>query len=349
MNQTATISEETTQKNRETKKVRLAFLGVGWIGRNRMEGLAKNDAVEISGIADPSEDNLQAALEVAPDAQRFSSYEELLESDIDGVVIATPSALHAEQSIQALNKGKAVFCQKPLARDTAETRSVIEAARKNNLLLGVDLSYRHTCFRKLYDIVQSGELGDIYATELVFHNAWGPDKDWFYNPKLSGGGCVIDLGIHLIDLALWSLNKPKVKEVRSNLFAGGKPLNNPAEQVEDYATALMNLEMENGTESSLQLTCSWNLPAGQEADIQLNFYGTNGGVAFRNINGSFYDFKALRFNRTESEVLFEGPDDWGARAAAEWAERLAAGEKYNSETETLIDVAQVLDHIYGRK
>jgi predicted dehydrogenase len=349
MNQTATISEKAPRQKRETKKVRLGFLGVGWIGRNRMEGMAKSDSVEISGIADPSEDNLQAALEVAPDAQSFSSYEELLESDIDGVVIATPSALHARQSIQALNKGKAVFCQKPLARDTTETRSVIEAARQNNLLLGVDLSYRHTCFRKLYDIVQSGELGDIYATELVFHNAWGPDKEWFYNPKLSGGGCVVDLGIHLIDLALWSLNKPKVKEVRSNLFAGGKPLNNPDEQVEDYATALMNLQMANGRESSLQLSCSWNLPAGQEADIQLNFYGTNGGVAFRNIGGSFYDFRALRFNRTESEVLFEGPDDWGARAAAEWAARLAAGEKYDSETETLIDVAQVLDRIYGRE
>lgn len=348
MNQTATISEKAPKQPKETKKVRLAFLGVGWIGRNRMEGLAKSDAVEICGIADPSEDNLKAALEVAPDAQRFSSYEELLESDVDGVVIATPSALHAEQSIQALNKGKAVFCQKPLARDAAETTAVIETARKNNLLLGVDLSYRHTCFRKLYDIVQSGELGEIYATELVFHNAWGPDKEWFYNPKLSGGGCVVDLGIHLIDLALWSLNMPKVKDVRSNLFAGGKPLYNPAEQVEDYATALMNLEMANGMESSLQLSCSWNLPAGQEADIQLNFYGTKGGVAFRNINGSFYEFKALRFNRTESTVLFEGPDDWGARAAAEWAERLAAGEKYNPEAETLIDVAKVLDQIYGR-
>lgn len=348
MNPTATISGKAPEKKEEIKKIRLGFLGVGWIGRNRMEGLAKSKEVAVSGIADPSEENLKAALEVAPDARTFASYEELLESDVDGVVIATPSALHARQSIQALNKGKAVFCQKPLARDAAETKEVIDVARENNLLLGVDLSYRHTCFRMLYDIVQSGELGDIYASELVFHNAWGPDKEWFYNPTLSGGGCVMDLGIHLIDLALWSLNKPEVSAVRSNLFAGGKPLHNPAEQVEDYATALMNLQMANGTESSLQLTCSWNLPAGQEADIQLNFYGTNGGVAFRNINGSFYDFRALRFNRTESKVLFEGPDDWGARAAAEWAQRLAAGEKYNPETETLIDVARLLDHIYGR-
>src|SRR5690606_2112222 len=128
----------------------------------------------------------------------------------DGVVIATPSALHAEQSIAALNMGKAVFCQKPLGRNAAETRAVVEAARKNNLLLGVDLCYRHTCFRRIHDIIQSGELGHIYATELTFHNAWGPGKEWFYDPKRSGGGCVVDLGIHLIDLALWTLKETKV-------------------------------------------------------------------------------------------------------------------------------------------
>lgn len=342
--------ELSTKKHsaKETKKVRLAFLGVGWIGRNRMEGLAKSRHVEVCGIADASSENLSAAMSAAPGATPYASFEELLESDADGIVIATPSALHAQQSIQALKKGKAVFCQKPLARDTAETRAVIEVARERDLLLGVDLSYRHTCFRKLYDIVQGGALGDIYAVELVFHNAWGPDKNWFYDPKLSGGGCVIDLGIHLIDLALWTLDKPKVRDVQSNLFAGGKPLANPAEQVEDYATALMKLEMENGRESSLQLSCSWNLPAGQEADIQANFYGTQGGLAFRNMNGSFYDFRALQFNSTNTEVLFEGQDDWGARAAINWAEKLAAGEKYNPEVEILLEVANVLDQIYGK-
>src|SRR5205085_415527 len=128
----------------------------------------------------------------------------LCELDLDGLVIATPSASHAVQARAALERGIAVFCQKPLARTAAETASVVEAARAANRLLGVDLSYRHTeAMRHIGALARSGELGDIYAIDLVFHNAYGPDKAWFRDVKLSGGGCVIDLGTHLVDLALW--------------------------------------------------------------------------------------------------------------------------------------------------
>src|SRR3712207_6976378 len=78
--------------------------------------------------------------------------------------------------------------------------------------------------RAIREIVQSGGLGRTYAVDLVFHNAYGPDKPWFYDPALSGGGCVMDLGVHLVDLALWSLNNPSIASVTGKLFAGGAPL-----------------------------------------------------------------------------------------------------------------------------
>src|SRR4051812_5297667 len=80
-------------------KPRLGFLGVGWIGRNRMEAIAKSGFAEIAGIADSAETNAKEALKIAPDAERVSSLETLLDMDLDGVVIATPSALHADQAI----------------------------------------------------------------------------------------------------------------------------------------------------------------------------------------------------------------------------------------------------------
>src|SRR4051812_3076907 len=109
-------------------KPRLGFLGVGWIGRHRMEKIVQSGSAEISMICDSSPEAIAEAKQTAPAARIVSSYDEMLESDLDAIVIATPSALHAEQSIRALESGKAVFCQKPLGRTASETRQVVEAA-----------------------------------------------------------------------------------------------------------------------------------------------------------------------------------------------------------------------------
>jgi predicted dehydrogenase len=324
---------------------RVGFLGVGWIGRHRMNAIVETGAVEVAAIADASPEVAGEAGRLAPKAKLVSALDQVLDEGVDGVVIATPSAMHAEQSIRALERGVAVFCQKPLGRTAAEARAVVDAARAADRLLAVDLSYRFTeGMRRIAEVVRSGELGRIYAVDLVFHNAYGPDKSWFYDPALAGGGCVMDLGVHLVDLALWTLDFPQVSGVSAKLFAGGEALGQRLTQVEDYAVA--TLELETGT--AVQLACSWRLQAGCDAIISAAFYGTNGGAALRNVNGSFYDFTAERFRGTARETLASPPDAWGGRAAADWAARLAAGERYDPASERLVDVAQVLDRIYGR-
>jgi predicted dehydrogenase len=324
---------------------RLGFLGVGWIGHHRMKAIAQADAVEIVAVADPSVAMTGEAARLAPGIKALSTFDELLEQDIDAVVIATPTALHAEQSIRALALGKAVFCQKPLGRTAAEVRAVIEAARSANRLLAVDLSYRFTeAMSQIRRLVQSGELGQVYAIELTFHNAYGPDKPWFYEPALSGGGCVIDLGVHLVDLALWVLDFPAVVRTSSRLFASGELLSAHDGRAEDYALATLDLQ----TGAAIHLTCSWRLAAGRDAVIAAAFYGTQGGAAMRNVNGSFYDFVAERYRGTACETLTSPPDAWFGRAAVDWAKQLAAGERYDPGVERCADVAAVLDQIYRR-
>lgn len=330
-----------------TRKPRLGFLGVGWIGRNRMGAISASGCASIAGVCDQSDVVARdAATSVGIDrSAAVSSFDALLERDLDGVVIATPSALHADQAIAALEKGIAVFCQKPLARTAAETERVVGAARANNRLLGVDLSYRYTeGMRRIRELVRSGALGDVYALDLVFHNAYGPDKPWFYDAASSGGGCVIDLGIHLVDLALWTLDFPRVLDVTSRLYSRGLPLPSDGNVVEDYAVARVDLE----SDATIQLACSWNVSAGCDAMISAAFYGTRGGAAMRNVNGSFFDFCAERFEGTRREVLSSPPDDWGGRAAVEWARQLNDGAAYDPEIERLIDVAEVLDRVYRR-
>jgi len=335
---------------RVTTRPRLGFLGVGWIGRNRMEAIAAAGVADIVGVADASAD-------VVADAARAVGAEvvdapDLLagRGDLDGVVIATPSALHAEQSITALHNGLAVFCQKPLARSAAESADVVEAARTGDLLLGVDLSYRHLAgVSAIRDLLAAGAIGDVYAVELVFHNAYGPDKPWFVDPAQSGGGCVINLGIHLVDLALDLLaaptgDRPKVEDVTSRLFAKGAPLPPEPTVVEDYAVARLDL----ASGAAVSLTCSWFLHAGQDAVIGATLHGTDGSLALHNVDGSFYDFVATHNTGTSQRVLAQPPDEWGGRAAVAWATRLAAGERYDASIAEVVDVAAVLDRIYGR-
>jgi predicted dehydrogenase len=302
---------------------RLGFVGAGWIGRSRLDAIERSGFAEVVGIADPA---VSGAL---------ASVDELLERELDGLVIATPSALHVGQAAAALARGLAVFCQKPLGLNAAETARVVRVARDADVLLGVDLSYRHTeAARRVRELVFAGELGDVFACDLTFHNAYGPDRPWFYDRDLAGGGCLIDLGIHLVDLALWTLDWPRVASVSSNLR--GEP-------VEQFAVA----ELELVTGAVVRIACSWNLHAGRDAVIEAHFHGTGGGAAIRNVDGSFFDLIAERYRGREREVLVAPPDDWFGRAAVDWASRLAAGERYDAEIERAVDVAAVLDDLYA--
>jgi predicted dehydrogenase len=259
-------------------------------------------------------------------------------------VIATPSALHSEQAIAAAESGLAVFCQKPLGINLRETARAINAARTANRLLHVDLCYRFlegvTEIRRL---IQDGELGEIHSADFTFHNAYGPDKPWFYDPRLSGGGCLIDLGIHLVDLALWLFDFQRVAHVTASLFAHGRRFAGRNVEVEDFADT--RLRFESG--AIARVSCSWRAHAGRDAVIEFSLYGTRGGVALRNVNGSFYDFVAEHYTGTSRRVLATPPDDWGGRAAINWLMRLRESNEFDPAIENLNAVASVLDRIYA--
>lgn len=325
-------------------KPRVGFLGTGWIGRLRMEAIVATGEVEAVALVDPSRECAEEALKLAPEATVLPSLDALLNYGLDGLVIATPSALHAEQAIAALDRGIAVFCQKPLGRNAAETRAVVEAAERADRLLAVDFSYRLTAATQgLVKLLATEALGELFAINLVFHNAYGPDKPWFYDREQAGGGCVTDLGVHLVDLALWLTGFPRVDRVTSSLFAGGKPLLPHSPEVEDFALA--RLDLSGGI--SARLACSWNLHAGQDAVIEASLYGTRGGATIRNVGGSFFDFELLHHEGTRSTCLANPPDDWSGRAAAQWARALARDRSFNDDAFRFPDVAAALDRIYA--
>jgi predicted dehydrogenase len=333
-----------SQGSTDARRPRVGFLGLGWIGRSRLEVLHAAGAIEPVGVADPDDAAVRSASALAGGARICRDLDDLIALRPDGIVIATPTAQHAEQAVRALTSGCAVFCQKPLALESSGTRRVLEAARRADRLLGVDLSYRHTRgMRRVRDLIASGAIGRVYAAELVFHNAYGPDQPWYYDPARSGGGCLLDLGIHLADLVLWALGFPRVDRVSARLMAAGRPLQ-PGSGVEDYATA--RLDLSGGT--TALLTCSWNLPAGRDAVIRAEFYGTEGGLSFTNRDGSFFEFEAQQYRRNTREPLCaDAREDWWGAAALAWAAALAQGPAFDPAADRLIAVADLLDSVYG--
>jgi predicted dehydrogenase len=339
------MSDVLIRRSATTRRPRLGVLGAGWIGLHRMKAVIASGIADVVAIAEPLSEAMARAAEIASGAEAVASLDDLIDAGLDGILIATPTAMHAEQAIRALDRGVAVFCQKPVGRTAAEVSAVVAAARASDRLLAVDLSYRFTAgMQRIRELVQSGALGRVFAIDLVFHNAYGPDKPWFYDIARSGGGCITDLGVHLVDLALWALDFPPVADVSASLMAEGEALAPRAQRVEDYGAAILRLA--NGT--VVQLACSWRLSAGRDAVIGAAFYGTQGGARLHNIDGSFYDFMAEHYRGTSRETLATPPDAWFGRAAVHWVHRLATHPGFDPEAERLTEVAHVLDRIYGR-
>lgn len=324
---------------------RLGFLGLDWIGRHRLECLAAAGTAEIAALADADGHALSEAQRLAPGAVCARSFEDLLDraGPLDGLVIATPSAGHAGESAAALEAGLAVFCQKPLGRTAAEARRVVELARARDRLLDVDLCYRHlAATRAVRDLLAAGALGDIVAVDLTFHNAYGPDRPWYYDRTLSGGGCLIDLGVHLVDLLQMLTGRRAWRVTAAALFAKGRRWTRGSEEVEDFAIA----QLDHPSGAAARLACSWRLPAGCDAVIEWTVQGTESAVRVRNVGGSFYDFTAERLDRGRLQTLVQPPDAWGGRALLDWTARLAEGNRFDSQADRLVDLAAGIDAIY---
>ena len=154
---------------------------------SRMEAmLATGEAIAVA-ICDPNPEMAQQAHASQPTALLLETLDAMLALDLDGVVIATPSALHAEQSCRRSTPELPSSARSPSGA-ASEVETVLSAAERADRLLGVDLSYRDTAAMQAIR-QRLGELGKPFAADFAFHNAYGPGAGWFWDLKLSGGGC----------------------------------------------------------------------------------------------------------------------------------------------------------------
>jgi predicted dehydrogenase len=322
---------------------RLGFIGLGWIGRKRLDALDAA-SIEVAALAESDSSRLKSAVDVYPDSIAARDVEAMLDADLDGIVIATPNGLHAQQTIACLERGIPVFCQKPLATNLVDVERVVAAARGADRLLGIDFCYRHVSgMRELRRRLLAGEIGDVVAVDLTFHNAYGPDQAWCQDRRLAGGGCLMDLGVHLLDLSLWLQGMPPTERVRSRLVAQGLPVQ-AGDAVEDLAFA----EFIQSNGAIVRLACSWHAHIGQGAIIQITITGTRGGAHWTNIDGSFYDFQLDLIHGTARERLSgpDGGDDWGPRALQAWIEQLRVSNCFDRQADEIVRSAALIEEVY---
>ncbi len=196
-----------------SEKLKVGVIGCGAIAKYaHLPGYAQFDDVEIAALADINKKRLQEMAETfgVKESGLYTDYLELLErDDIQAVSICTPNYLHAEMTIAAAEAGKHILCEKPMAMTVEEAVKMIEATEKAGVTLMMGFSHRFQNFNQLAKkLVDQGLIGDLFMIRVRFahegpYTSWYATSDWFFNPREAGGGALLDMGIHAIDICRW--------------------------------------------------------------------------------------------------------------------------------------------------
>lgn len=268
-------------------KIRLGFIGTGGIARAaHMPPLQNMDDVEVVALADVSEDVAKQAAELFDNKPRiYTDYREMLEKEeLDAVDVCTPNLYHKQPTIDALNAGFHVIVEKPIAMNATEAKEMTAAARKNGKKLMVAQCQRFRSeVQLLKKMIDAGELGDIYYSRVWALRRRGvPAWGVFIEKDKQGGGPMIDIGVHMLDMALYLMGHPKPIAVSGQTytkFGQREGIFNPwgvwdpkKYTVEDYATGLVRFD--NGATLSIEASFAANI---RKDELNVTLLGTEGG------------------------------------------------------------------------
>lgn len=303
------------------KKIKIGVIGTGSISNVHLSSYQKNPNVEIYALCDINEDRVKAAAEKYGVKRIYTDMHEMLKlEEIDAVSVCTWNSQHAPCTIAALNAGKHVICEKPMATSAEEAREMKAAADRNGklLMIGFVRRFGNDC-EVLQDFINNDYFGELYYTKATYLRRKGNPGGWFGDKSRSGGGPLIDLGVHVIDLVRYLLGNPKPVSVygatfqklfdRKNIkdkigYSSASKTNNDVCDVEDLATALIRFD--NGAVLSIEASFSLNIKK-DEGKIEL--FGTKGGAKLDpslEIYSDINDYMANVQLCTKTELDFNG-------------------------------------------
>ena len=326
----------------QNTKVRAAVVGLGWPGMQHLKGYIADSRSEVIAVCDLDKTHAEEVASEYKIQHIYTNHLEMLENrDIDAVSVCLPNFLHAPISMDALNAGKHVLCEKPPARSAQEAKAMADAAAENGKTLMYALVQRFGGnAQRLKKLVTAGELGDIYFGKAAYVRRRGipiGKEGWFVDKERSGGGALIDIGVHALDCIWWLMNSPRPVEVMGAVYShfGHLVPDDVKYDVDDGTFA--QIHFENGATIILETTWALNLPG----DNYIKVAGTKAGATlnpftlYTEEDGKAVDkpLNAPRINGFDEEVKhFVGC--------------IVDGEEPISSAEQGIMLMQMLDGIY---
>ncbi|PYI51560.1 Gfo/Idh/MocA family protein [Paenibacillus flagellatus] len=345
-------------------KLRVGIIGTGGIANGKhMPSLSKLAQVEMVAFCDIVEERAQKAAKQygAEGAKVYTDYRELLaDKTIDVVHVCTPNDSHAEISIAAMESGKHVMCEKPMAKTAADARRMVATAKATGkkLTIGYNNRYRPDSLH-LKQICESGQLGEVYyAKALAIRRRAVPTWGVFLDEEKQGGGPLIDIGTHALDLTLWMMDNYKPVSVTGSVFHKLGQKENAANAwgpwdpkkftVEDSAFGF--IKMENG--ATIVLESSWALNTLQVGEARTVLCGTEGGADMEDglrINGEQYSrlFDTKVKTDTGGVAFYDGKKESDADLEARlWVEAVLNDTEPFVKAEQALVVTEILEALY---
>lgn len=284
------------------QRLRVGVIGAG-VGALHLAAYAQIPEVEIVALAGLDDERVRSVAAEYGVPQTYREYEQLLAApNVDAVSICLPNVLHAPVSIAALQAGKHVLVEKPLARNAAEAREIAgaaAAAQPHVLMVSFDKRYRSDV-QWVKQYINSGAIGRIYYAKAHWMRRSGIPRlgSWFVSKAQAGGGPLVDLGVHVLDMAMYLMGEPAPLAVSASTYAefgprgqkgwvGRNQFSDEREpyEVEDLATAFVRL----GGGATLLLEASWATHSSVGDDFGVTLYGSEGGVELMVRNYTYDD------------------------------------------------------------
>ncbi|SFG00860.1 Predicted dehydrogenase [Salegentibacter agarivorans] len=331
----------------EGKFLRIGIIGASRLGVNQISRLKNEQNLNIDFVVlDKNLNNPKEIINEIPSAEFLSCEKEFFKSATNGIILADYVDLQLKKYQPSFKKARSFFCNANFLSQLEGLEHFLQIAKSKNILVCFNLPFRFTRgFLELNDIVRKGKLGKIHQIDLTYYKNQSDEGTASCKNHTNFFGGFMDTGVHLLDIALKSLNYPEIKYLTVIPYKRGKKIEKQNPFCEDYL--LLTCITANGT--LINLRCSRNLPRTRKRTIEADYHGEKGDLRLRNHDKSEHDLIVEEYKNEYLSIVSSPPDVFVDAAIQEWIWSLRAEKGYDKKNaKEMLALAGVVHQIYNQ-